>query len=44
MMMQSLRGELNDVRKQHNKFSLENSELVDAIAKTLNINDNEDVR
>lgn len=44
MMMQNLRGELNDIRKQQNKFSLENSDLVQAVAKTLGVNDNEDVK
>ena len=32
MMMTSLRGELTDVRKQENHFSLANNEMVEAIA------------
>jgi lysophospholipase len=44
MMMQSLRGELTDIRSQQNQFSLENSELVNAVARTLNVQDNDEIR
>ena len=32
MMMQSLRGELTDMRKIQNQFSLQNSEMVRAVS------------
>lgn len=38
MMMKSLRGELTDTRNK-DKFSLSNSKMVMAIAKSLEVND-----
>lgn len=39
MMMQSLKGELTDIKKKQNTFSLSSNSMVDAVAKTLNVSD-----
>ena len=44
MMMKPLRGELIDIKKQKEKFSLKNSKLVRAIAEVLKTEGNEDYK
>ena len=43
MMMKSLRGELTDTRNK-DKFSLSNSKMVMAIAKSLEVNDQDSIK
>lgn len=44
MMMKPLRGELIDIKKQKEKFSLKNSKLVKAIAQVLKTEENDDYK
>lgn len=44
MMMQSLKGELTDIKKEQNTFSLKNSQMVQAVSKILNVTDQEDIK
>ena len=43
MMMKSLRGELTDTHNK-DKFSLSNSNMVMAIAKSLEVNDHDSIK
>ena len=43
MMMKSLRGELTDTHNK-DKFSLSNSKMVMAIAKSLEVNDHDSIK
>jgi hypothetical protein len=43
MMMKSLRGELTDTRNK-DKFSLSNSKMVMAIAKSLEVHDHDSIK
>lgn len=43
MVMQSLRGEMTDLKKTNNKFSLKNNELVKAVKSMLKVTDQEDM-
>lgn len=44
MMMTPLRGELIDIKKGEEKFSLKNSKLIKAIAKVMNSEEAEDYK
>lgn len=44
MMMKPLRGELIDIKKTKEKFSLKNSKLVKAIAAVLKTEENDDYK
>ena len=44
MMMTPLRGELIDIKKGEEKFSLKNSKLIKAIAKVMNSQEAEDYK
>lgn len=44
MMMQSLRGELTDLKKTSNTFSLKNNKLVQAVAEVLRVTDQDDLK
>ena len=43
MMMISLRGELTDIKKS-DTFTLKNSKMVQAVAKVLNVTDQDDIK
>mmetsp|Transcript_14242 Transcript_14242/g.24222 ORF Transcript_14242/g.24222 Transcript_14242/m.24222 type:complete len:131 (-) Transcript_14242:478-870(-) len=40
MMMQSLRGEMTDLKRQQNHYTFQNNQMVQAVANALNVNDN----
>lgn len=44
MMMQSLKGELTDQKKMNNNYTLKNSKMVQAVAKILNVSDQDEIK
>ena len=44
MMMQSLKGELTDLKKASHTFTLKNNKMVQAVAKVLNVTDQADIK